>query len=183
MTTLAEHGANYVPALIIRRIAASTGPTSQAISENLDTALLFADISGFTALTERLAERGEVGMEELSKVISDYFGCLTTVIADHGGDIVKFAGDALLALWPAGPAESLAAATRRAAQCALAVQTALHDFALHASATLELKVALGAGSAICMHVGGVFNRWELLVAGAPFLQAGPPAITRSRVTS
>ena len=33
-------------------------------------------------------------------------------------------------------------------------------------------MALGAGSAICMHVGGVFNRWELLVAGAPFLQAG-----------
>ena len=45
-------------------------------------------------------------------------------------------------------------------------------FALHASAPLELKVALGAGSAICMHVGGIFNRWELLVAGSPFLQAG-----------
>jgi class 3 adenylate cyclase len=63
-------------------------------------------------------------------------------------------------------------ATRHATQCALEVQSALRDFARRASAQLELKVALGAGSAICMHVGGVFGRWELLIAGQPFLQAG-----------
>src|SRR5262249_54764635 len=142
------------------------------ITENFETAVLFADISGFTALTERLAGRGAVGMEELSKVISDYFGCLTDVILAHGGDIVKFAGDAMLALWPATADEPLAGATRRAAQCALEVQAALRDFASRASARLELKVALGAGQAICMHVGGVFGRWELLIAGQPFLQAG-----------
>jgi class 3 adenylate cyclase len=111
-------------------------------------------------------------MEELSRVISDYFGCLAEVIIAHGGDIVKFAGDAMLALWPATADETLAVATRRAAQCALEVQSALRDFARRASAQLELKVALGAGSAICMHVGGAFGRWELLIAGQPFLQAG-----------
>jgi class 3 adenylate cyclase/tetratricopeptide (TPR) repeat protein len=167
-----EHGSSYVPALIIRRVATSSGPITEPITENFDTAVLFADISGFTALTEKLAARGAVGMEELSKVISDYFGCLAEVIIAHGGDIVKFAGDAMLALWPASAEESLAVATRRAAQCALAVQAALRDFARSASARLELKVAIGAGSAICMHVGGVFGRWELLIAGQPFLQAG-----------
>lgn len=171
-TPVIEHGTSYVPALIIRRVATSTGPITEPITENFETAVLFADISGFTALTEKLAERGAVGMEELSKVISDYFGCLAEVIVDHGGDIVKFAGDAMLALWPASADEPLAVATRRAAQCALAVQSALRDFARSASAQLELKVALGAGSAICMHVGGVFGRWELLIAGEPFLQAG-----------
>jgi len=167
-----EHGASFVPALIIRRVATSAGPITEPITENVETAVLFADISGFTALTERLAARGAVGMEELSRVISDYFGCLTDVIIAHGGDIVKFAGDAMLALWPASAQEPLAVATRRAAQCALEVQSALRDFASRAAARLELKVALGAGPAICMHVGGVFGRWELLIAGEPFLQAG-----------
>ena len=167
-----EHGTSFVPALIIRRVAANAGPITEPITENIETAVLFADISGFTALTERLAGRGAVGMEELSRVISDYFGCLAEVIIAHGGDIVKFAGDAMLALWPATAAEPLPVATRRAAQCALEVQSALRDFARRASAQLELKVAVGAGSAICMHVGGVFGRWELLIAGQPFLQAG-----------
>ena len=171
-TPVVEHGTSYVPALIIRHVATISGPITEPIQENFDTAVLFADISGFTALTEKLAARGAVGMEELSKVISDYFGCLAEVIVDHGGDIVKFAGDAMLALWPVTPNESLAVATLRASQCALAVQTAMKDFAKLATAQLELKVALGAGSAICMHVGGVFGRWELLIAGQPFLQAG-----------
>src|SRR5688572_5823674 len=167
-----EHGTSFVPALIIRRVAANAGPITEPVTENIETAVLFADISGFTALTERLAGRGAVGMEELSRIISDYFGCLAEVIIAHGGDIVKFAGDAMLALWPATADEPLAVATRRATQCALEVQSALRDFARRASAQLELKVAVGAGSAICMHVGGVFGRWELLIAGQPFLQAG-----------
>lgn len=115
-----EHGTSYVPALVICRVAQSSGPIISPISEDLETAVLFADISGFTALTEGLAARGAVGMEELSQVISDYFGCLAEVIVDHGGDIVKFAGDAMLALWPASSDNTLAQATHRAAQCALA---------------------------------------------------------------
>lgn len=173
MTTPAvDYGVAYVPALIIRRAAAASGPITEPIGENYDAAVLFADISGFTTLTERLAERGAAGIEELSKVISEYFGALVEVIVDHGGDIVKFAGDALLAVWPVQPGEDLALATRRAAQCALAVQAAMRDFASRATAQLELKVALGAGPVNCMHVGGVFGRWELLIAGEPFLQAG-----------
>ena len=121
---------------------------------------------------ERLAEQGPTGMEELSKIISEYFGCLVEVIVEHGGDIVKFAGDALLAIWPVSSGESLDITTHRAAQCALAVQTAMRAFASRATTQLELKVALGAGPLNCMHVGGVFGRWELLIAGDPFLQAG-----------
>jgi class 3 adenylate cyclase len=167
-----EKGASYVPALILRRVAQKPERITEPITEHVDTAVLFADISGFTALTEKLAARGAVGMEELSQVISAYFGCLVDAIVDHGGDIVKFAGDALLALWPASAGEPLAVATRRAAQCALDIQDALEEFSRSASAPLSIKVAIGAGPAICMHVGGVFNRWELLVAGEPFLQAG-----------
>src|SRR5882672_8718356 len=128
-TPVLEKGASYVPTLVLRRVAKNTERITEPITERFETAVLFADISGFTALTEKLAGHGAVGMEELSQVISAYFGCLVDVIVDHGGDIVKFAGDALLALWPASADEPLAVATRRATQCALAIQSALGDFA------------------------------------------------------
>ena len=58
--------------------------------------MVSADISGFTALSERLAEKGREGSEELTLVVS---GCFTGMIDDcerHGGDVLKFGGDALL---------------------------------------------------------------------------------------
>ena len=72
--------------------------------ERLAAAVLFADISGFTALTERLARTGPAGVEELTELLNDCFGRLVKLVVDHGGDVVKFAGDALLALWPADEA-------------------------------------------------------------------------------
>lgn len=67
--------------------------------------------SGFTALTERLAKRGPNGAEELVTFLNEYFGmyiimiqystgALISRVRLHGGDVMKFAGDALVALWP-----------------------------------------------------------------------------------
>src|SRR5436309_2452161 len=60
--------------------------------------LVFADVSGFTPLTERLARRGKVGAEELTDVLNDVFSRLLTVAESYGGDLLKFGGDALLLL-------------------------------------------------------------------------------------
>ena len=48
------------------------------------------------ALTERLAERGREGAEELNSLVSGCFEGMIENCAQHGGDIVKFGGDALL---------------------------------------------------------------------------------------
>ena len=58
--------------------------------------LLFSDVSGFTALSERLARHGKVGAEEMVNAISTVFTPLLTEIDAHGGDVLKFGGDALL---------------------------------------------------------------------------------------
>ena len=96
-------------------------------------ALLLADISGFTAITERLAERGPGGAEELRGLLDGAFQPLLELIAGTGGDVLKFAGDALLACWPAPPGDleerGLAGATATAAGCAEAMQAALGRFA------------------------------------------------------
>ena len=93
------------------------------------------------------------------------------MILDHGGDILKIAGDALVAFWPASD-EPLAAATLRAGQCGLAVQASLNDHSAMEGVPLLSKIGIGAGDIATLHVGGVRNRWELLIAGEPFVQIG-----------
>ena len=61
--------------------------------------LVSADISGFTALSERLAGLGHEGAEELTDLLNRCFGQMIEACEERGGDIVKFGGDALLVLF------------------------------------------------------------------------------------
>ncbi len=178
MSDLIETLHSYVPALIARSLAQNPTPISSPTSKTFPAALLFADISGFTALTERLAQRGPAGAEELTHILNAYFGQLIDIITSHGGDIVKFAGDALIALWPVvdqtdvSVSATLQIATHRAAQCSLIIQQRLNAYPVTDDVRLSLKLALGAGEVLTAHLGGVFNRWEFLVTGAPLTQVG-----------
>ncbi|HXV98365.1 MAG TPA: adenylate/guanylate cyclase domain-containing protein, partial [Anaerolineae bacterium] len=99
VSDLIETLASYVPTFITRRLAANPTPLTTPTAQSFPAAVLFADISGFTALTEHLAQKGPAGTEELTQHLNTYFGQLIELITTHGGDIVKFAGDALIALW------------------------------------------------------------------------------------
>src|SRR5678816_4794819 len=96
---LTELLASYVPKLIQNRVIANPTPIEAPVAEVLQTAVLFADISGFTLLTERMAEKGPTGVESLARILNEYFGQLIDIIHDYGGDVVKFAGDAVIAVW------------------------------------------------------------------------------------
>jgi class 3 adenylate cyclase/tetratricopeptide (TPR) repeat protein len=146
--------------------------------------MFFADIAGFTPLAERLAQQGAAGIEELSRLLNAYFGQLIDLITTHGGDVYSFAGDALLALWPAPDTDgSLATATLRAAQCGLAIQAHLHNYATRAGERLQLRLGLGAGEISALHVGGVDGRWKFLLAGPDLTQmyAAAPQAQPSQV--
>jgi class 3 adenylate cyclase/tetratricopeptide (TPR) repeat protein len=181
VSDLIETLASYVPTLITRQLANNPDPITAPTSESFPAAVLFADISGFTALTERLARRGPAGAEELTHLLNAYFGRLIDLITGHGGDIVKFAGDALLAVWPVLPAplgegeRGLTAATRHAAQCSLVIQQQLNAYQVARDVRLSLKLAIGAGEILTAHLGGAYNRWEFLVTGAPLVQVGSVA--------
>ncbi len=157
---------SYIPTLITRRLIADPTPLTSPTSERVRAVVLFADISGFTALTERLAERGPAGTEELTRLLNDYFGQLVDTIIEYGGDVVKFAGDALLALWVLDSDDKdLADATLQAACCALAVQAQLKDYQTPTGQPLLLRMGLGAGGLLAVQLGGIRDRWEFLVAG------------------
>ncbi|OPX17917.1 hypothetical protein BXT86_03935 [candidate division WOR-3 bacterium 4484_100] len=68
--------------------------------EIFDATLCYADISGFTAMSERIAHIGKEGSEELTRVINSFFEPLIKIITKWGGDIYRFGGDAIIAFFP-----------------------------------------------------------------------------------
>ena len=67
--------------------------------EPIEGTLLMADISGFTKMSERLAEIGKEGAEWLTSTINLYFQSMLDTAAAEGGTNLKFGGDALLLLF------------------------------------------------------------------------------------
>lgn len=69
-------------------------------SESFIATLLFADISGFTTMSEKLARLGKEGAEEVNKIINAFFDPLIKIVYKWQGDIYRFGGDAFLAFFP-----------------------------------------------------------------------------------
>jgi class 3 adenylate cyclase/tetratricopeptide (TPR) repeat protein len=123
--------------------------------------LVFADVSGFTPLTERLARRGKVGAEELTDTLNTVFRELLDVAGGLGGDCLKFGGDALLLLFT-GPSHE-----RRGAAAARGMLLALQSLRRQGgSAGLsKLGMSLGVNSGVVHTFMTGESHRELLLAG------------------
>ena len=167
--------AAYVPASLTQATlnGVLTAPPSAPWLDRFPAAVLFADISGFTPLTEALGQKGSEGPEELTRLLNRYFSWMIAFIEAQGGEVVKFGGDALTVVFPARE-ESLSAATRRAMQAAEIMQSAMEEFGIMESSVglvhLKMKIGIGAGEIFAGWVGGFDNRWEYIIAGAPLRQ-------------
>ncbi len=174
MQTLLHTLQSYVPQILLRRWSHDPGAFQRPFEERVEGAVLFADISGFTMLAEQLTAEGAAGTEELIAILNDCLGTLIEEVHAHGGDVVKFAGDALLALWPQGPHSpddaTLAMVALRAASCGLAMQEALGARSTGKDTPLTLRIGMGVGTITLVHGGGHGGRWEFYVAGEPLVQ-------------
>jgi class 3 adenylate cyclase len=61
----------------------------------VEAAVLFADVAGFTPISERLALIGPLGTEELTRILNQTFATLIAQVVAHGGSVARFSGDAL----------------------------------------------------------------------------------------
>jgi class 3 adenylate cyclase/tetratricopeptide (TPR) repeat protein len=82
----------FVPRVVVDWLRAEP----EARRRELEGTLVFVDISGFTAMSERLAQKGKVGAEEVTEVMNLVFARLLEVAYAAGGGLLKFGGDALL---------------------------------------------------------------------------------------
>ncbi len=163
----------FVPALVVERFLPDGRVPDGPRAERFPAATLFADVSGFTALVERLREEGTRGAERVQGILNEVFGPLAEIIERAGGEVLKFPGDAALALFPAASGEGPEAPLARAAAAALETTRKLDRLRVEGGRELRLRVAVGAGTVWAAAVGGVGDRYEVLVRGAPIEQLGP----------
>jgi class 3 adenylate cyclase/tetratricopeptide (TPR) repeat protein len=125
----------------------------------VEGSLLFADLSGSTALAERLSRLGREGTELVTEFLNDIFTTLIHLVQSFGGDLVAFGGDALLVFF------SGRRHPRTAVRAAMALQEALRgyvrsvpgvgEFPMHLHIGIESgPVAfVSAGQAHALHYG------------------------------
>ena len=119
---------------------------SQPTAERRLVSVLFADLVGFTTLSESRDP------EEVRDLLSRYFDTCRTVISRYGGTVEKFIGDAVMAVWgaPVAQEDDAERAVRAALEVvqavgALGAEVGALDLAARAGvATGEAAVSLGA---------------------------------------
>jgi class 3 adenylate cyclase/tetratricopeptide (TPR) repeat protein len=155
---------SYVPQAVLRRLASTTAMPAGPHADPALAALLLIDLTGFTPFVASATRAGAAGIEAVSRSLNTYLGQIIDLIAEHGGDISKFVGDALVPIWLAFDGD-IATATARAAACGLAIAAELGQLDVEPGVRLSLKVGLCAGETASIHVGGLDGRWFFLVAG------------------
>ena len=133
--------------------------------------ILLLDLSGFSELTEQYAQRGAEGAEQLSLLLDQYFGEITRRISAAGGDILGFAGDAVLALWSVPARDVLTSPALRAVETAINLQRELGQLP-SVAVKLTQRIGIGSGSLDLLQIGGHSGNWTFLAAGDPIRDAG-----------
>ncbi len=141
----------------VPRLAVQLGRGPVPSWTSVDGSMLSADISGFTALSEKLAGKGKAGAEEITSLINTCFTALIESAYRYGGEVIKFGGDALLILFRGDNHE------RRAADAGLLMQRALHSAPAAKRANLTMTVGAAAGPFDVFLVGSGYR--ELLITG------------------
>ena len=166
--------APLVPVRVIKyHLNPKNGETLRPFSAEYEAAVLFADISGFSALAEKLAEDLNCqanAAENLSRHIGQSLEKMVFAVCSVGGDVIKFAGDAILALFPASKFDN---DLRLATHCCVQVAINMIYLDLEAGGVkLSVHCGVGAGKVVSYNVGGLYNRWEYVITGDPVDQIG-----------
>ncbi|MBM3260732.1 MAG: tetratricopeptide repeat protein [Candidatus Sericytochromatia bacterium] len=133
---------------------------AQRVGDRRVVTVLFADVSGFTSMSERLDP------EEVREVVNDFFKVLTEPIYRYGGNVDKYIGDAIMAIFGAPVVHEDDA--ERAVMAALDMQAAARSFAEGVAARvgtqLKVRIGINTGLVVAGAVGGQ-SRQDYTVIG------------------
>lgn len=142
---------NYVGARAGARILA--GQIRRGHTESMNAAIWLSDLRGFTPLSDRLSS------EAVVDILNRYFDCQVPAILDHGGEVLKFMGDGLLAVFPISENEGDTTAVcarvldaARASRASVAVMT--YDDGGETLANFRFGLALHIGKVLYGNIGG-----------------------------
>ena len=162
----------FAPGAVVERIVARGAPSD---AERREVTVLFADLFGFTALGESLPP------EALVALLNDYFGRMSRVIEQHRGQVSKFIGDGLMAVFGAHAPNPWQ--VNDAVHAALAMQQALaeHNAARAANGGPPLRVGIGihTGPAVAGVLGSHTLMEFTVIGGTVNLASRVESLTRT----
>ena len=117
-------------------------------SERRIATVMFADISGFTAMSEKMDP------EQVTCTMNDCFFMMEECIEKHGGTIDKFIGDCVMVLF--GIPKALEDAPQKAVNTAIELRNRLHKFNgdKNLSIPLDIHIGINTGPVVAGMVGG-----------------------------
>jgi adenylate cyclase len=118
--------------------------------EEITAAIWLSDMRGFTARAERMAA------QDLIDLLNRYFDCQVPAIAEHGGEVLKFMGDGLLAIFPNEAGHDASMVCRQAFDAAREAHTRVLALAPAPGDTepVSFGVALHLGRLMYGNIGG-----------------------------
>lgn len=149
-----------------RRVLAGT--TRRGEGTSLHAAIWACDLRGFTALSARLSP------DELIVTLDRYFDCTAGAVIEHGGEVLKFIGDAVLAVFPLDDGDAIGC--QRALDAAIDALGRMDKWNAERDADAP-RMACGVG----LHLGDVF--YGNIGAGArlDFTVIGPAVNEAARI--
>ncbi len=148
----------YVPALLAEWLR----DCPRTRYRSFDGTLVFADVSGFTRMTEMLSELGKRGAEEMADSINGTFAKLLEPTRRYGADLIKWGGDATLLLYHGSGHTERACLASHEMQAVMRREGSLRT----SRGTVRLRMSIGvhSGRPDFLLVGHEHHR-ELLVIG------------------
>jgi adenylate cyclase len=134
----------YLGREIGRRVLA--GEIERGRGETTRAVIWFCDLRGFTALAEHLKEENVVAF------LDAYFERVVSAVHARDGEVLKFLGDGLIAIFPVPDVEFAANATRRACEAACLAIEEVDALAGHPALGTERAPQI----CVSLHVGNVF---------------------------
>ncbi len=128
------------------------GQIRRGHTENMNAAIWLSDLRGFTALSDRLPP------EMVVDILNTYFDCQVAAIKAHGGEVLKYMGDGLLAVFPideyVGDSPQVCAQVLKAARETLAGVEAMQYPIGETIERFRFGVALHVGPILYGNIGG-----------------------------
>ncbi len=138
----------YVPRTLVTRLI-QKGDARSLESEERILTVMFTDIVGFTAESERLPAG------EIASLLNEHFALLGGCVDSEGGTIDKFIGDGLMAFWGAPDAQSDTAlrACRAALKMVRAVDAENAKRAIDQQSAIRVRVGIHSGPVVVGNIG------------------------------
>ncbi|KAM6217259.1 adenylate cyclase type 10 [Rhynchocyon petersi] len=128
---------------------------------------MFVDISGFTAMTEKFSRAMYMdrGAEQLVEILNYYISAIVEKVLVFGGDILKFAGDALLALWKV-ERKQLKNIITVVIKCSLEIHRLFETQLSEEGLDIRVKIGLSAGHISILVFGDETRNYFLVIGQA-----------------